>query len=190
MPLRVRLGRVRAFPLPLLALAGVGLLALGQMSQATNRFARVADDNMARLNYIDGVSTALSQMRALELEHLVANDESRRVQTGGKLGAHGAAHEGYTLGLHGRNTLVAGLLVAAGLVFAIGLWFSGYVERRLSSVSMVIRRVAQGDFSSTVPVEGKDEFASLARSFNVMTASLRESEEENAQLHTESLGLR
>jgi len=271
MPLRVRL--VLAFFLPLLALAGVGLLALGQMSQATNRFARVADDNMARLNYIDGVSTALSQMRALELEHLVANDESRRVQTGEKLvtyrasleanladyegqlragprttpfplvrqryatyvakhdeivarsgaglrsealalfdgseelyqslladtralrqqeamAAQGAAHEGYTLGLHGRNTLVAGLLVAVGLVFAIGLWFSGYVQRRLSSVSMVIRRVAEGDFSSTVPVEGNDEFASLARSFNVMTDSLRESEEENAHLYAESLKLR
>src|SRR3972149_6902880 len=93
MPLRVRLGRVRAFPLPLLALAGVGLLALGQMSQATNRFARVADDNMARLNYIDGVSTALSQMRALELEHLVTNDESRRAQTGEKLVTYRASLE-------------------------------------------------------------------------------------------------
>lgn len=271
MPLRVRL--VLAFLLPLVALGAVGLLALGQLEQATNMFARVANDYMTRLNYIEGLSTDLSQLRALELEHLIATDAQRRQQIGQQLSAHmaslqenlaayeatlpeedrlmvlpllqqryaaygatherlmalvaegrqdealalyreseaayeslladtrtlhqqeavaaqGAAHKGYTLGHRSRNILVGGLLAAVGLIFAIGLWFSGYVQRRLGSLIMVIRRVAQGDFSYTVEPRGNDEFATLARAFNAMTSSLRESEAENLRLHAQSLKLR
>ncbi len=269
--LRVRL--FLAFVLPLLALAGIGLLSMGQLEQATHGFAGVANDNLMRLNHIEAVGTSFAQLRALELEHLVANDSQRqatidrqiaenqrtlkdnltayqnvvepssrsvafplleqrynsyfaihdslmRLSSTGQqdqalqvysssedtysslladtralreqesTATQAAASHGYSVSLHSRDILVAGLLVAAALVFAAGLWLSGFVQRRVTSLLAVIRRVSQGDFSEMAESEGRDDFATLGRAFNAMTSSLKATEDENSRLNAEAMRLK
>ncbi len=262
-----------AFLLPLVTIVALGLVALFELNQATHRFARFANDDLERLDHIQQVGTALAEIRALELEHLMTDDPGRRARAAveiesyqqslrnsltayeARLGdrsrmmslpllqarysayseAHtaimslsaqgrrdealalynqtetayhsllvdteslrqqelmevqGAAHEGYTVGVRSREVLIGGLVVAVGLLFAVGLWFTGYVRRRLMGLLDVIKRVAQRDFSHPLDDQGSDEFGTLARAFNVMTSSLKEAEEENRGLYAESLTLK
>jgi two-component system cell cycle response regulator len=77
----------------------------------------------------------------------------------------------------GAETLRRRMLILAALALAIagGLaYFLGRaIVRSLKQLSEAASNLARGDFSSRVPVRGRDEFASLGRAFNEMAAQLQ-----------------
>jgi diguanylate cyclase (GGDEF)-like protein len=74
----------------------------------------------------------------------------------------------------GKSRLLAVVFLIAFLLLAVAFsvlairGLQGQLERFLSAA----RRLAGGDFSSPVPVEGRDEFAALAAEFNSMSIEL------------------
>jgi signal transduction histidine kinase len=71
---------------------------------------------------------------------------------------------------------VAGLVLLAGVVLALGLLVGSVIARRISRplgrLDATARRIADGDLERRAPVEGTTEQRSLARSFNTMTGRL------------------
>ena len=72
------------------------------------------------------------------------------------------------------NRLVAGIFIAGFLLlaFAFSVLASRALEGQLGRFLAAARRLAGGDFSAPVPIEGKDEFAALGAEFNNMSAQL------------------
>src|SRR5688572_24523663 len=66
---------------------------------------------------------------------------------------------------HGRQMIV--LLVAVALAFAIGTYpIARRLTGRLARLQEGVEQLGQGDLAARVRVEGRDEVAALARSFN------------------------
>jgi two-component system sensor histidine kinase BaeS len=78
----------------------------------------------------------------------------------------------------GWGPIVLRALLAAGLAALLGALASTLLARRLArpvqEVAAATARVASGDLTQRVPVEGEDELADLARSFNAMSSALAE----------------
>jgi signal transduction histidine kinase len=72
--------------------------------------------------------------------------------------------------------LITLLLIGTGGI--LGFFLANRILRPISSLVAATERVARGDLASTVTVQSRDELAALAASFNMMTASLRQSQEE------------
>jgi HAMP domain-containing protein len=74
----------------------------------------------------------------------------------------------------GQARLLAGALLAG--FFILAFTFAAVVSRslqsRIAAFLHAARRLGRGDFSSEVPVEGNDEFASLGVEFNSMARQL------------------
>ncbi len=72
-------------------------------------------------------------------------------------------------------------ILAAGLVFGIGIFFTVYLARRYSEpIEQVVeaaRLVAGGDLNQELKTERKDEIGELTQSFNFMVRKLREERE-------------
>ncbi len=80
---------------------------------------------------------------------------------------------------------LASLLLSAAI-----LWFyvRGHVVRRLTSMAGSVRRLASGDFSTKIPVEGRDELTDMARALKVLKAEglrKRELEQERERINEE-----
>ncbi|HEX2126374.1 MAG TPA: diguanylate cyclase [Thermoleophilaceae bacterium] len=88
-----------------------------------------------------------------------------------------------------QRLLIAGILLA---FLALALVSSIFVVRALNAqIEQFLdaaRRLARGDFSSPVPVEGSDEFAELGREFNAMSAQLEGKIEEVERKRSELEG--
>lgn len=70
------------------------------------------------------------------------------------------------------NTL---LQVFAGIIStAVGYLIAGAVIEKVQQVVIGAEKLAEGDLSTRVPVEGRDEIAELARAFNQMASRLQE----------------
>ena len=65
-------------------------------------------------------------------------------------------------------------VAATGILFAIGcsVWIAGRVSRPIEELARAAEEVAQGNWDTRVEVHGRDEIATLARSFNHMTSEL------------------
>jgi signal transduction histidine kinase len=63
-----------------------------------------------------------------------------------------------------------GVLLAA----VLAVWLSRFLGRRLEGLAAASRRLAAGDLSARVPVEGDDEIAQVAVTFNEMAGDLEE----------------
>ena len=76
------------------------------------------------------------------------------------------------------SPILARVLLGAGIAALLGAAAATALARRLARpvqhVAAATTRVASGDLQARVPVEGGDELADLARSFNRMAASLEE----------------
>lgn len=81
-----------------------------------------------------------------------------------------------------RRLLVFGGLLAGALGLLLGLAFSRNLTAPLQRLATAARAVARRDFSQRVRVEGSDEMAEVARSFNEMTATLEKSEQQRRNL--------
>jgi methyl-accepting chemotaxis protein len=71
--------------------------------------------------------------------------------------------------------LTSAALATTGMAAALGLiaWLTGRISRRIGTAVAASRRVAQGDLSGAVDLEGSDETGQLLRDIGGMTASLR-----------------
>ena len=68
-------------------------------------------------------------------------------------------------------------LIALVIAFLLAVILAEGILRPVRQLTQAAERVAAGDWSHEVPARGKDELAILARSFNAMVISLRQSEE-------------
>ena len=74
--------------------------------------------------------------------------------------------------------LVAFVGLGSAVLLALGIWvISGRITRPILGLASTAERVAGGDLEATAPVSSEDEVGTLARSFNAMTAQLRENVE-------------
>lgn len=70
--------------------------------------------------------------------------------------------------------LVGALVFILVVGIVINVRLASKISSPMRTLEMVTRRIAAGDFSETVSVEGTDEIASLQRSFNAMQEKLRD----------------
>jgi diguanylate cyclase (GGDEF)-like protein len=88
----------------------------------------------------------------------------------------------------GTSQAIAGAFVAGFLVLALAfsILAARELEGQLTRFLQAARRLGSGDFSSRVPVEGRDEFAALGEEFNKMASQLEtrlhELQQERARL--------
>jgi two-component system OmpR family sensor kinase len=87
--------------------------------------------------------------------------------------------DGRMLGIHerghfrARGHLFLPLLVVILVVMAVGLYpLSRSITRRVEHLTLGARRWGEGDLAHRVPVEGKDEIASLAEHFNQAASAI------------------
>lgn len=79
-----------------------------------------------------------------------------------------------------HDLTLAGLLLlfAGGISVSFGYFLSASVTHALRDVVRAASRVSEGDFSTRVRVEGRDEVAQLAQAFNTMAARLETGDRE------------
>jgi diguanylate cyclase (GGDEF)-like protein len=82
-----------------------------------------------------------------------------------------------------REALIAGVTGAAVLALALGVLLSRGLSRKLSHLTGAVRAMHGGSLLQRVPVEGKDEVATLASAFNDMSEKLARSHEELKNSH-------
>lgn len=74
------------------------------------------------------------------------------------------------------------LIFAGAIAMAIGYLLSSSFLDRIQSLDQAAKKIAGGNLSIRVPVEGKDELAGLAQTFNDMATQLEESAEKQKEL--------
>jgi signal transduction histidine kinase len=65
------------------------------------------------------------------------------------------------------------LVFAGGMAMVLGTFFSNALAARIGAVEQSARRLATGDLTVRAPVQGNDELASLATTFNDMASQLQ-----------------
>jgi signal transduction histidine kinase len=66
------------------------------------------------------------------------------------------------------------LIFASGIAVAMGFFFAGALTDRIKTLDRAARSIASGDLDTRIDVQGRDEIAELARSFNQMATQLQE----------------
>jgi two-component system cell cycle response regulator len=82
-----------------------------------------------------------------------------------------------------RDALIAGAAAATALALLLGVLLSQGLSRTLSRLTQAVRAMHRGSLLQRVPVQGKDEIATLAMAFNDMSEKLARSHEELNQSH-------
>ncbi|MGD9092307.1 MAG: HAMP domain-containing sensor histidine kinase [Anaerolineales bacterium] len=76
------------------------------------------------------------------------------------------------------------LFFAAGMAMALGYFLSSALTDRIRTLDQAAQTLAEGDLEVRVPIEGRDEMAQLARTFNQMAAQLQEAAQKQAELES------
>jgi signal transduction histidine kinase len=76
------------------------------------------------------------------------------------------------------------LVFAGGMAMVLGYFLSSTVTERIHQLKSVAERLAQGDLKTRVMVNGRDEVASLAVTFNQMAEQLQAAEEKQRKLES------
>lgn len=92
---------------------------------------------------------------------------------GGLGGDHLEELSKYVLGEMKMKALMVTLFVACAVVI-LGYWLSGLIIHPLHKLIAVMRKVADGDLTTEVPIKRKDEYGQVGEAFNSMTHQLRE----------------
>jgi signal transduction histidine kinase len=74
------------------------------------------------------------------------------------------------------------LLFASGIAIALGLFLSSAMSDRIRVIDQAAQSIAQGNLEVRVPVQGRDELAGLANTFNAMAAQLQAAELKQREL--------
>ena len=83
---------------------------------------------------------------------------------------------GFQIGFFLLYAVVSLLLLLAAIW--LGLYFANQLVRPISELIVASQKVGQGDLGVRVPISGRDEIASLSKSFNRMTGDLQMNREE------------
>jgi signal transduction histidine kinase len=76
------------------------------------------------------------------------------------------------------------LLFAGGIAMVLGFFLTNTLTTRIQQLDEAAREIEQGNLSVHVPVNGNDEIAALARTFNSMARRLQEADEKQRELDT------
>ena len=74
------------------------------------------------------------------------------------------------------------LLFAGGIAIALGFFLSIALTDKIRAIDRAAKKIAQGNFDVRIPVEGGDEMAGLAISFNRMAEQLQENTKKQKEL--------
>jgi signal transduction histidine kinase len=83
---------------------------------------------------------------------------------------------------HDLQLAVVLLVFAAGMAMVLGYFQSSALAGRISEVENAARHITGGDLSTRVPVNGTDEVAALAESFNRMASQLQAAAENQKEV--------
>jgi signal transduction histidine kinase len=84
-------------------------------------------------------------------------------------------------GTHKRRIAIA-LVIGSVIAALVTLVLSGQLTGRVERLAEGVRSLGRGNLTARVPVDGGDEIAGLASSFNAMAAGLEESEARRRQM--------
>jgi len=76
------------------------------------------------------------------------------------------------------------LIFAGAIAMALGYLLSSSFCDRIRSIDEAAKKIASGNLTSRVPIEGRDELADLAQTFNHMASQLEEAAEQRKELET------
>ncbi len=74
------------------------------------------------------------------------------------------------------------LIFAGAIAMALGYLLSSSFLDRIESLDQAAKKIADGNLSVRVPIEGRDELAELAKTFNEMASQLQEMAEKRREL--------
>lgn len=80
--------------------------------------------------------------------------------------------QAYYQNLYRSIGIVLASLLLLGLLMGLIVW--KVIVNPLRTVSSILKSLAEGDFTKTVPIHGKDEFGVMAEHFNAMIQKLRQ----------------
>ena len=81
-----------------------------------------------------------------------------------------------------KRRIVIALVIGSVIAALVTLVLSGQLTGRVEKLAEGVRSLGRGDLAARVPVEGGDEIAALASSFNTMAAGLERSEQQRRQM--------
>jgi signal transduction histidine kinase len=83
-----------------------------------------------------------------------------------------------------HDLMLASILVvfATGIAAAVGVFLSAALTDRILTLNRAADRIADGELSTRVSVQGRDELAQLTRSFNAMAAQLQQAQAKQQEL--------
>jgi two-component system OmpR family sensor kinase len=73
-----------------------------------------------------------------------------------------------------KGQILIGGLIAIALATALGLYYAQMAARNIRQIQDAVRKVADGNFETTIPISSAGQLGSLARSFNEMQRRLAE----------------
>ena len=76
------------------------------------------------------------------------------------------------------------LIFAGAIAMALGYLLSSSFLDRIQSLDQAAKKIARGNLSTRITVEGRDELAGLAQTFNQMASQLQEAAEKRRQLES------
>lgn len=76
------------------------------------------------------------------------------------------------------------LLFAGGIAMALGYFLSSALTDRIRGLDQAARSIASGNLAVRIPVQGRDEMAELADTFNQMAAQLQATAQKKKELET------
>ncbi len=76
------------------------------------------------------------------------------------------------------------LVFAGGIAMILGYFLSSTLTERILSLKSAAEKLAQGDLQTRVPVNGRDELAALAITFNKMAEQLQTVDQKQRELET------
>lgn len=76
------------------------------------------------------------------------------------------------------------LVFAGGMAMVLGYFLSSTITERIHQLKSAAEKLAQGDLKTRVPMNGRDEVASLARTFNQMAEQLQAADQKQRELES------
>ncbi|GAB4076811.1 DUF4153 domain-containing protein [Nostocoides australiense] len=87
-----------------------------------------------------------------------------------------------TVGANSKVTPWLVVPVTIAVALAVTQWLAAGMTAPLRAMTQAAGRMAQGDYTSAIPVGGNDEVADLARAFRAMATDLQDADQQRRQL--------
>jgi signal transduction histidine kinase len=147
---------------------------MGQRLRVADEQGRVVADSGAGVGEAQTGGSLSSAERSAAIPLQVGGRTVGYLLPQGGMGA-GAGNEVFLLNRLNRAALAAGA-AAGGLALLLALLLSYSLLRPVEALTQAARRLSTGDLTQRVAVSGRDELATLGRTFNQMASSLEQAE--------------